>query len=415
MKQGSVKRLTLAVSLLLSFFIFGCATYQSKTAHAKSSLINGKYTEAIDDLKPLAYKEDGDQLVYLLDYATTLQIAGNYQESISAFLKADRLADMADYHSLGRQAGSLLLNQEMVQYKGDTFEKIFINAYLAMNYLQRGLVDDALVEARRINEKYIRYRQEEKKDFELNSFSKYLSALIWESSKNYDDAYIAYAEAFEIDPSLSNLKSDLIRTAKLAKRYDAYKEWRRKFPEIIEDKNWNDKSLGELILIYQQGWGPKKIPAPGEYRLPTLMPVESETKSARLIINNQDSVSTSLIYNVQDAAIKTLQDDYDSLIAKRMAGIAAKAVASDQIRQKNQLLGDLTYIALTISDRADLRQWSTLPQSIQIARISLPPGRYKYQIEGINNVGVISQEAKSEDQIEIKAGQKKFIIWRSVK
>ena len=133
-------------------------------------------------------------------------VAGKLKESNQVFMQADRLAELIDYQSVSRIAGSLAFNEEMVQYKGDTFEKIFINAYLAMNFLQMGQLDDALVEARRINEKYLKYRADEKQAFELNSFSKYLSAVIWEASRSYDDAYIAYAEAYKIDPTISTIR-----------------------------------------------------------------------------------------------------------------------------------------------------------------------------------------------------------------
>ena len=409
------KRLTLVVGLFFSLALSACATYQGKVQDARGALVRGDDEKALKILQPLAAKEDGDQLVYLLDYATALQISGDYKDSNSAFLKADRLSELVDYQSVSRQTGSLLLNQEMVQYKGDTFEKIFINAYLAMNYLEMGNLDDALVEARRINEKYLKNRQDEKKSFEMNSFSKYLSAVIWEASHSYDDAYIAYNEAYKIDPSISLIGEDLIRSAKLARRQDTYKDWKSKFPGIKEDPSWYDKSKGELIVIYQQGWGPRKEPAPGSYRLPTLVPTSSQTKIAQIKIENGPTASSRLIYDVQTAAIQTLKDDMLALAAKRAAGIAAKAVAADQVRQKNPLLGDLTYIALNLTDRADLRQWSTLPQTIQMIRVPLAPGHYKFSLQGLSSGGSPTGEHLEGQEVDIKAGQKKFVVWRSLK
>lgn len=415
MKTDFSKRLTLVVGLFFILSLSGCATYQNKVEQSRRALINHDYKTALKDLQPLAAKEDGDQLVYLLDYATALQISGNYKDSNNVFLKADRLSDLVDYQSVTRQTGSLLLNQEMVQYKGDTFEKIFINAYLAMNFLEIGNLDDALVEARRINEKYIKNRQEEKKFFEMNSFSKYLSAVIWEANRNYDDAYIAYNEAYKIDPTIGPIGEDLIRSAKLARRNDAYKTWVQKFPEVKENKAWYDRSLGELIVVYQQGWGPRKFPSSSEYRLPMLVPTQSETVLARLSLGGKETYVSRLIYDVQSAAIQTLKDDYSILIAKRVAGIAAKAVAADQVRQQNKLLGDLTYIALNLADRADLRQWSLLPQSIQMIRVPLAPGKYKFDLEGLTMSGVPTGEALTGQEVEIKAGKKSFVVWRSLK
>jgi hypothetical protein len=407
-----LERLALKASLFFTIFsLCACATYQSKVTNARESLSRREVSKAITELQPLAEKDDGDQLVYLLDYATALQIAGKIPESNKAFMQADRISELQDYHSVSRIAGSLAFSQEMVQYKGDTFEKIFINAYMAMNYLELGQLDDALVEARRINEKYLKYRQDEKQSFELNSFSKYLSAVIWEASRNYDDAYIAYEEAYKLDPTISRIGEDLIRSSKLARRPDANKKWKQQFTEVTDNPAWYDKSLGELVVIYQQGWGPRKVP---NGSMPMLKPVHSETQSARLYIGTELPVSSSFVYNAEAAAIKTLQEDAGLLLAKRLAGVATKEVLADQVRQKNDLLGAVAWVAMYASDRADLRQWSTLPQTIQSIRTNLKPGKYKIQVVGTNYSGSPTGEML-EKEIEIKPGQKSFVIWRSLR
>ncbi|WP_413583172.1 COG3014 family protein [Bdellovibrio sp. HCB288] len=411
----SIKRLTGSVGLFFILLLSGCATYQGKVDKARTYLVSGDSDKALKELEPLANTADGDQLVYLLDYGVALQVAGNIPESNTTLLRADRLSEQVDYQSVSRVAGSLALSQEMVQYKGDTFEKIFINAYLAMNFLEIGKLDDALVEARRINEKYQKYRQEEKQKFELNPFSKYLSALIWEADRSYDDAYIAYQETYKLDPTIPDIGADLIRSAKLARRPDAYKDWKKKFPEVSENPDWYNKSMGELVIIYQQGWGPRKYAAQNEYRLPALYPTPSIAKSSRLTIDGEGSYQSHVIYDVQAAAIKTLNDDHGILIAKRLAGIATKAVLADQVRQQNQLLGDLTFLAMNLADRADLRQWSTLPQTIQIIRVPLKAGEYKFNLEGLDVAGNPMGEALYNKKVVIKPGQKNFIVWRSVK
>ncbi|WII70780.1 hypothetical protein QJS83_09940 [Bdellovibrio sp. 22V] len=413
-----LQRLTPVVGLFFfTTILSGCASYQSKVHQAREALSHRDYEKALKELEPLAEKQSDDQLVYLLDYGTALQIAGKYKESNAVFMKADRLAERVDYQSVSRIAGSLALSEEMVQYKGDTFEKIFINAYLAMNFLEMGQLDDALVEARRINEKYLKYRADEKKKFELNSFSKYLSALIWEASRSYDDAYIAYNEAYKIDPTIPTIHADLIRSAKLARRMDSYAQWKKQFPEVEEQESWYNRNLGELVIIYQQGWGPRKVPDRNEYRFPTLIAASSDTKKARLTLLPEANTSylSREVYDVEKAAIETLREDQGILVAKRVAGIATKAVLSDQVRQQNQLLGDLAFIALNIADRADVRQWSTLPQTIQIIRVPLKAGQYKFKIEGLDFTGSPTGENLENREVLIKPGQKQFIVWRSLK
>ena len=194
---------------------------------------------------------------------------------------------------------------------------------------------------------------------------------------------------------------------------DSYKGWKKSFPHITEDANWYNQRQGELVLIFQQGWGPRKNAPFGE-KFPTLESVYNRTQAAKIEVNNLSEL-TKKVYDVGDAALKTLREDQGILMAKHLAGLATKAVLSDQIRQKNEALGSLAWIAMNLADRADLRQWSTLPSSIQIARVNLPPGKYSVNIQGIDNSGVNTSESRVIESIEIKPGQKKFIVWRSLK
>jgi hypothetical protein len=400
---------------IFSMFTISCATYQGKVEKSRDLLKQGDYPAAVKNLEPLAQKQDGDQLVYLLDYAVALQLDGKVQESNRSLQQADKLADLQDYQSITRQAGSLIVNQEMVQYKGDSFEKIYINAYGAMNYLELNQLDDALVETRRMNDKYNKLNTEDRKNFEKNVFGKYLSAMIWEGNQNWDDAYIAYDEAYKLDPSIASLPSDLIRSAKRARRDDSYRQWKKQFPEVNEKKEWYDKGYGEIVILYEQGWGARKYQAGGNYNLAQLQPVHSENQKMRATISGDGTHQSSVIYDVSRASIETLQHDYAWMAAKRIGAFAAKQVLADQIRQKDEVLGLVALIAMHASERADLRQWSTLPQTVQTVRVPLKVGSYNIHVEGLSSGGGLTGEAKDFANVQIKSQRTTFLRWRTLK
>lgn len=401
--------------ILCFLLLSSCASYQGKIGKSRQLIEAGQSDKALIELKKLSEQADGDKLVYLLDYGSALQINGQLKESNQIFLQADKLSEEIDYHSASRVAGSLLTNEEMVQYKGDTFEKIFINAYLAMNYLEMNMLDDALVESRRINEKYLKLRAEEKKTFELNPFAKYLSALVWEADQKWDDAAIAYNEAYKLDPNISTIREDLIRSAKKARRMDAYDQWKKQFPEVVEKPEWYDKNYGELVILVQQGWGPRKDFNPIDYRWPILRPVYSNTQKVRLNIEGVGSFESRFVYNTEAAAIKTLQDDALSLVGRRIAGRVAKDLAAQEIRKKNEALGAVALLVMRASDRADLRQWSMLPQTVQVIRVFLKSGDYKLSFEGLNSAIQSTAETIGSRSISIKSGRKAFVNVRTVK
>lgn len=378
-------------------------------------LRSGQFQTAAESLKPLAQKQNDDQLVYLFDYGTVQQSAGNYKDSNDALLKADKLSEIVDYHSLSRNVGSLVLSENMIQYKGDDYEKVMINALMAINFLMLGDHENALVEARRLNEKLYKYRFEAKRDFEQNPFAFYLSALMWEADGNFDNAYIEYAKAYKVQPGLPYLGEDLIRAAIAAQRPEEVEKWKGVFPGVNVRPNARNKNYGEIVLIYAQGWGPRKFPHPSFPRIPKLYPTPSGTQMAQLNVEGVGTENSQVVLSVQDVAIKTLDDQYAGIIAKRVAGIAAKAVVADQIRQKNQLLGELAWIGMNIADQADLRQWSTLPETFQVAKMLVPVGKYKVSATGLGNSGVATGENMPVQEITVRPRKKSFLFWRSYK
>jgi uncharacterized protein len=414
--QPTLRRRALGLSLaLLLLFVNGaCATYDLKAARAREAMRSGSAAQAAKDLETLANAEGDDQLVYLLDYATLLQQAGQFKKSAEAFARAERIADIQDYHSLSKLTSSLVLSEDMVQYKGDDFEKVLINAVNAVNFLELDDLEGALVEVRRLNQKLYRFRFEGKKDYEQNPFAFYLSAVIWEADRKWDDAYIAYKNAYGLVPDYPPLREDLIRSAIRAQRTEELEQWKRKFPEVKIKPEWSDRNMGEIVLIYQQGWGPRKRTRPDSPRFPRLVPTWSSTRGAKLVVEQAGEAASSRVFSVQDVSIKTLEDDYARLVASRVGGVVAKAVVADQIRQRNEALGQLAWIAMNLADRADLRQWSTLPESFQIARLPVRPGKYKVRAIGMNGSGGESYEQMPEREVEVKPGRKAFIGWRSV-
>lgn len=421
--------------LLWLFTLSGCATYQSKVEQARDQLGNHQVDLALNTLEPLAKAENDDQLIYMFDYATALQIAGKYKESNEYYARADRMAEQKNYLSVSRFAGSLLLSEEFTQYKGEDYERLLVNVMSALNYTMLGDRENALVEIRRLNEKLEYYRIEEKKEYEQNTAAIYLSALLWEADRNWDSAYIDFERAYKRDPSIEYIQQDLVRAALRANRPETAEKWSKKFA-LKTNPEWQDKTLGELVVIYQQGWGPRKAERPRVVTsvgfvspgFPMLQPVSSYTSRARVEIMpavarpseaNGNMVlkveESKTIYSVQDTAIKTLEDAYAPLIAKRIAAYVAKEAVSAQISKKNEGLGALVSLAMHIVDRADLRQWSTLPATIQVAKVYLKPGEYLINVRGLLASGANSGEELLGQKIEIKPQQKTFFSWRSFK
>ena len=406
--------------LIIFIFFSGCATYQNKVAPARELLANQQCDPAIKMLEDLSQKPDGDQLIHLLDYAAALQVCGDYKKSNQFFLKAEKLADEIDYVSVSRVAGATLLNEEMVQYKGDTFEKLFINVSLALNFMQLGQFDSALVEVRKINQKFLKHKADDKKNFELSSFAKYLSALIWEADRKYDDACIDYREAFFLDTVYRKVGLDMLRGCFKADRQGEFKDLVTKMNATNEEiKLAKQFDKTELVLVFMQGWGPRKQPRADAPSFPQLVSVNSNTHFLKAeVVDSQDKVldtyQSDPVYSVEKAAIATLNADYNLLVARRIGARVAKEVIASQIRQQDKALGQIAWLVMVASERADLRQWSIYPKSVHTVRIPLKPGKHRIRLTGLN-IYLNDSEKLPDITVNIRGGEKKFELIRSLK
>ncbi len=402
------------IGISLFFVLNGCATYQSRVLPAREKIVSGQCEAGLKLLSDLSEKEDGDQLVHLMEYGTALQICKDYKKSNSIFLKADKLSEQIDYHSITRITGAALLNEEMIQYKGDTFEKLFINASAALNYLQLGQLDESLVEVRRINEKFNKLNSDSKKKFELNSFSQYLAGLVYEMDQKYDDACISYKTAYKIDTSYRGIALDMLHACWLARRNNDFEILSKEVSPTDEELHMiKNKSKNETIILFMQGWGPRKTARIGNYAFPELVPVSSQTQALEIDSDSTKYISQP-IYSVEKAAIETLKDDYASLVARRVGARVAKEVVADQIRQKDKALGEIARLVMLASEKADLRQWTMLPQTFQIIRLNGEVNSSKIKIIGIDRNKQVTENFDFVD-LGSESKKKKIILLRSLK
>lgn len=388
--------------------------YNNEMSKVRQRLATGDAVGVASELEKKADTPGDNQLLYMLEYGTALQAAGDYKKSNQYFLKADDLSEVKDYFSISRQVGSVLLNQGMLQYPGEDYEKVFINAMVAINFLGMNDFENAMTQVRRLNEKLYKYRFEAKRNYEQNPFAFYLAGLLREEEKDWDNAYIEYNNAYKNNPNIEYLKKDLVRISQKARREEDLKKWQKTFG-IKEDK-W-DKDDGEIVLILQQGWVAFKRPNPNFVRVPKLYHVDSMTTAARMEVvgpkNKKYTEDTKMITSLYEVADKTLDEQYAGLVAKRIGGIVAKEVVADQIRQKNEALGAIAQIAMHVSDQADLRFWATLPETLQIARLRVPKGTYDVNVQGLMSMDATTEEKKTFEKVKVKPGKRTFLVWRA--
>jgi hypothetical protein len=376
----------------------------------------GRYDEAAAHLK-IGLDKEGDNgrdlLLYLLDMGLALHSAGKYEESNKLFLKADKIAEIKDYTSLATEAGTLLTSENIKDYKGEDFENVLINTYLAMNYALMGDAENALVEARRVNHKLQLMVTDGQRKYKQNAFARYLSAMLYESQGNWNDAYVDYKMTHDLEPEFPGLGRDLWRLALLEHNSEDQEQWDEEYhltdgDHAVAKKLLPKNHMGEIVVLYENGISPVKRPNPQFSSLPKFYPRSNPVMWGQVYVNSQLEGTTARLHDIESTAIENLDEKYGGLIAKKIGGIVAKEVVASQVERstKSPFLGFLARVGMYASDQADLRSWNLLPKDLQVLRIPVTEGTYTVSLDP---VGVPPLPPKT---VQVKAGEKIFVNFR---
>ncbi|GAA4310362.1 hypothetical protein GCM10023149_05000 [Mucilaginibacter gynuensis] len=455
-------------------FLLGCSTYNQSIAPYYKSVSAGNYQQAEKDLSNTgALKKSRNKLLYLMEKGRISHLNAQYDTSNKYFNEADQLLDQG-LTSVGDDAVGVLLNPAAQKYKGEDFEKFMIHYYKALNYLYLNKTEDAIVEARRItlqaqaqgdkfNNKDSRYSND--------AFSLTLQGMLYERNNDINNAFISYRNAAEVylkSPDKTyygttmplGLQQDVIRTAKLNGFNTEADEFERTFGIKYEPAKPSEG--GELIFFWENGRAPIKtqvdlffslirnsngdlfftdagggILIPFNYdgdrskvntksveslraAFPKYIAQAPYYTSATLTTNNEQ-IAFSKAEDINELAFKTLQQRMLNEMGKILSRLAVKKIAEYSIRaaaksngKTNDLLEGIGYgiqLYSLLSEKADTRNWQSLPASISYARIPLQKGDNKITISLKN-----AQGATETQTINVEGnGRLKFYNYATLK
>lgn len=379
--------------------------------------VAGHFDEAAQRLKA-GYQKDGetegkDSLLYLLDLGLALHYAGKEEEAIQVFRQADTVAEIKDYTSIAAEAGTLFTSENIKSYQAEDFENVLISVYLAICYATTGQTEDAIVEARRVNRKLELMVSEGGRKYAQNAFARYLSAALYESDREWNSAYLDYKKTRELAPDFTRVGQDLYRTALADRMPDEARQWQTTYglDEATTQAARQALSRGggsEIVLIFENGISPEKIPHPSWYSIPKFRTRYNPVREAVVEIDGKERGRTEKLFDVEKIAMQNLDEKYGAIIAKKVAGVVVKesVAAGVSAATKEPLFGALLRLAFYASDQADVRSWKLLPRDFQIFRAPVEPGTHTVRIRPVGANGA------SERTVQVAPGKKTFIALR---
>jgi hypothetical protein len=403
-----------------------------------------------------------DDVLASLERGLLLHYFGRYRESNQVFEQAEIMSEDLYTRSISREAASLLTSDLVLDYVPPPFEQVLINYYRALNYINLGDREGALVECRKAGEKLVLYSEDDKRPYRRDAFMEYLTGMLYEWDGEINDAFIAYrnaldgysvyAETFGVSPPPS-LTCAALRTAEYMgfveeiERLDRdararcrseedadrlsrvvifvehgfvppLKEWRVDIP-ILKSETRKARespyvfSLGIASRIDGFVYDPDDVayilslalPAyPGDYPGVPTLPVFVDSISHRPVMLED-------IYAVARAELK---HDMPKIAAKTLARALVKYAVTDKAKDDwGVVLGTLVDAATSATERADLRAWLSLPRAIEAAVVYVEPGEHWISL-GAAGPRLAAPGGRSPEVVEISAveGSTEFVRFR---
>ncbi|WP_158961646.1 COG3014 family protein [Myroides fluvii] len=460
------------VLVVLMFFVFGCATYHDRITDYYQRMLNEDYVGADNALdKNKLLQKPRNLLLFYMEKGKVEHLKGNYALSNQYFNKADLVIE-DQVTKFGDVMVGLFLNSMSQSYKGEEFEIFMIHYYKALNYLYLGQSQEALVEARRISlqnyelgDKYNNKTTRYSKD----AFSLNLQGLIYESTGNYNDAFISYRNALDVYQSAvgglyygvsapQNLKYDAMNMAdKLGFVTDLHR-FEKDFATPF--KRYKATEGGELVVFWENGTAPIKeeeniiftlikgdsgalvftnalgvmIPLDlgiaGNTNLsdvhsvniafPKYIHTKSPYASANVEVNGSEIFALEKVHDIDVVAVSTLKERAGKELGQILTRLAVKKAAEYAVKsaaKSNDNNAILEGVGLGLqlfnmfSEKADTRNWQTLPAEMSYARIPLQKGVNKLTFELRKPSGEVVKQ-----QVEIEAnGGMKFYNFATMK
>ncbi|HEY6085581.1 MAG TPA: hypothetical protein VIU63_09310, partial [Nitrospira sp.] len=228
-------------------------------------------SQAADAVMQKAEKEYGDKsrVLYGMDRGMTLQLAGDYQQSNLMLEQSEEEVDRLYTRVVRTETAAFMTNDNTLPYEGDPYEQVMINVVKALNYALLGQWQDALVEARRIDHRLnvLSDRVRDKGAYRGDGFSRYLTGILYESTGDINNAFIAYRTAYENYESTkawartavpAQLQSDLLRTAEALHLTQELNDYQRDFPHVSWQSVQAQQQLAQVVVISYNGRAPHK-------------------------------------------------------------------------------------------------------------------------------------------------------------
>lgn len=378
-----------------------------------------------------------DTLLYALDRGVLLHDAQQPVASDGLFAQAQQQIDDSYTKSISASVGRVVVNDLTTPYYAANYETALTYMYRALNFLQQNDLMGAGVEARKASFFLDHLRGDKKHGYNDDPFVQYLSSLVFEMTGELSDARISRTNAL-----------------------NAYQKRGWAVPQFAVPQNWQD--YGEVIVVHYVGRVPLKksqtlqiawhrlmamadAPTEGESVSPEVqnaiqaglmgsavtlsypvLEAQSYVVAGSIVQANGQRFPMQKMTDVSALAKEDLQEKLPGIwfrlatraVLRRVAAVQARhAVDGSGHESKNYgSAGWLAEMAVdlfgAVVEKADTRQWFTLPAEIYMTRAFVTPGTQNIKLLLTDKNGNIIGEHTFEN-VNVPKGGRIFLHHRT--
>lgn len=415
--------------------LVGCqSAYPAQSGTYQTAFENAGYSAACEIAADALSADPASEIVWSLELATAQRMAGelrasaNTLEAVEArFLDIDRQPEL----SLTSEGLASLTDPYALTYEGRNLDRIFASTYQAFAYLELGDKEKARVSLTRT---LFRLEDATRRAGRMQAAIEREAAEIGQQDNQLQarlgDSRLAAARA-EVNARFTGRESESythalwlhgifhLRTAEGPADLERARKSLQQAANLTKDNHYilADLVLAEkgitrpnpreehtiVYLLHEQGlapeWTENRVAIPliyGDRRapmvnlaLPSLTPRPQQSRPIQATCKDSPSATFSLLTDVDALVHSEFREAYPlarnraiaSATMKAVAGYAANKAAQESARRNGDsasahLLATATLLVTNAyaleSAHADLRRWTSLPQSVHLARLEVP-------------------------------------------
>jgi len=403
----------------------GCTTYTARMSDTGVLYYDGEYGRAIDELDELTRSSSNeDRYLYLLERGKVRLAAGMYDSAIVDMQAAERRFDEIEgTASVVEMLSTSIVSDASREYKPEPHEKILLNTYLLLSYLEAGDIEGAYVERNRVIMRlgqYLGTAVAESDSLLDVPFARYVAAVLYENEGKLDDARIEYERIEDLFPEAvpwapNAHMTELVVLTEMGRAPVKVSREIRGYFEKVDGQTFGYFALpggnGQYVYPVSPGLlsGDSELGTVFTFAFPEYVRMPRVAVLCRPVIDGVEAGTAVTLDDLEETAMEAFRRDIGTILLRS----ALRTYL--QILAQNKLDGDVGRIASVVAkffsavETADTRSWQTLPSEIAVFRLEVEPGPHEVSLRYYDAGGRLVGESGSLE-VWVEDG-KKEIAW----